>query len=72
MERNLTVGKPLVLGASAMIPLTVETSPVERLPELCTIQNPAAHFLEGEAIFATGFVIPEEKRGEKGLFAGKS
>jgi hypothetical protein len=30
-------------------------------PQLHRIQNPAAHFRLGEDIFATGFVVPEEK-----------
>jgi hypothetical protein len=29
-------------------------------PELHCIQHPAAHFREGEDIFATGFIIHEE------------
>ncbi len=29
--------------------------------ELTRIQNPASHFIEEEDIFATGFIIPEEK-----------
>lgn len=29
------------------------------------IQNPAAHFQLGEDIFATGFILPEEKWREK-------
>ncbi len=30
-------------------------------PELHLIQNPAVHFQEGEGIFATGFIIPENE-----------
>ncbi|MFW6116711.1 MAG: hypothetical protein ACOC6F_03195 [bacterium] len=29
-------------------------------PELHRIQDPAAHFREGEDIFATGFIVHEE------------
>ncbi|MFW6116754.1 MAG: hypothetical protein ACOC6F_03410 [bacterium] len=29
-------------------------------PELHRIQDPAAHFREGEDIFATGFIVREE------------
>jgi hypothetical protein len=29
-------------------------------PQLTRIQNPAAHFVEGEDIFATGFIVHEE------------
>jgi len=34
-------------------------------PCLHRIHNPAAHFREGEDIFASGFIIPEEKWWEK-------
>jgi len=30
-------------------------------PQLHRVQNPAVHFQEGQDIFATGFLIPEEK-----------
>jgi SNF2 family DNA or RNA helicase len=41
--------------------LYVVTEAGTNAPQLHRIQNPATHFREGEDIFATGFVIPEEK-----------
>ncbi|MFW6116714.1 MAG: protein NO VEIN domain-containing protein, partial [bacterium] len=34
-------------------------------PELHRIQDPAAHFREGEDIFATGFIVHEEAWRER-------
>lgn len=40
--------------------LYVVTNAGTEHPELQRIQNPARHFTEGESIFSTGFVIPEQ------------
>lgn len=36
-------------------------------PDLQRIRNPAGHFTEGESIFSTGFVIPEEHWRQRAL-----
>ena len=41
--------------------LYVVTEAASDEPVLQRIQNPAAHFKEGEGIFATGFIIPEQE-----------
>ncbi|MBL7064415.1 MAG: DUF3883 domain-containing protein [Anaerolineae bacterium] len=45
--------------------LYVVTEAATDAPQLHRIQDPAAHFRMGEDIFATGFILPEEKWREK-------
>jgi hypothetical protein len=45
--------------------LYIVTDGASDTPELHRIQNPAAHFRMDEDIFATGFVVPEEKWREQ-------
>jgi hypothetical protein len=45
--------------------LYVVTEAASDAPRLQRIQDPATHFQLGEDIFATGFIIPEEKWREK-------
>ena len=41
--------------------LYIVTDAGTKSPEITCIQNPARKFAEGEDIFATGFIVPEEK-----------
>ena len=45
--------------------LYIVTQAASDAPQLQRIQNPAAHFQLDEDIFATGFIIPEEKWRER-------
>jgi len=40
--------------------LYVVTEAATGQPELHSVQDPGAHFREGEDIFATGFIVQEE------------
>ena len=45
--------------------LYIVTGAASETPQLHRIQNPAAHFRMDEDIFATGFIVPEEKWRER-------
>ena len=45
--------------------MTIVTEAAGATPQLHRIQNPAAHFRMDEDIFATGFIVPEDKWRDK-------
>jgi len=55
----------LTVDPSRKFWLYIVTEAASDTPQLHRIQNPAAHFRLGEDIFATGFIVPEERWREK-------